>query len=539
MRQRFFRIIEFLSVPLLFAVYSIAFLAAHNVNEIDLQDTARALMATAIAVPVMVLLIWFIVRDGYRASLIAFMAVILIFSYGHFREFMKSIEITAPILGRHRYVFILFACILIAWSWIVVKRVDSAQAWTRRIGFLGVIALLLPIFTIGASFLPGDWETLRADRLGQDEVLNAVDQMPDVYYIILDGYGRKDVLEELYDFDNSEFLIALQDKGFYIADQSLSNYNTTQLSLASSLNLDYLQSITEAEGNDLNTRTAVEMIWENTVRRHLEQLGYETVAFESGRPWSSVDNADHYLEAWEDQTVSALMPKTTILNEFETMLIYSTSLSLLVDSTQIFSALEKSQSAIANEEHRIRIIYSMQKIQEIPHWQGSYFIFLHLISPHPPFLFGASGERIDHDRRFTFRDGSHFKEIGSREEYIEGYVEQLQYINTLVLNAVDNILDESSTPPIIIIQGDHGPGAYLDWQSMEDSNLKERHAILNAYYLPDGGVESLYPSISPVNSFRVIFNTNFAGDYEMLEDRVFFTEKNGGYNLIEITDMVK
>ncbi|NOR89466.1 MAG: hypothetical protein GQ524_04345, partial [Anaerolineales bacterium] len=84
-----------------------------------------------------------------------------------------------------------------------------------------------------------------------------------------------------------------------------------------------------------------------------------------------------------------------------------------------------------------------------------------------------------------------------------------------------------------------GPGAYLEWQSMEDSNLTERQAILNAYYLPGKGPDELYPAITPVNSFRLIFNAYFEGEYEMLEDRLFFTEKNGGYNLVEITDMVE
>ncbi len=539
MMSRILRIIEYLSLPLLFALYSVAFLAAHNINEVDFRDTGRAFVVIALAVPVMVLLIWFFVRDGYRSALIAFMVVVLFFSYGHIRELMKSFAITAPIFGRHRYLSILFASILILWSWFVLKRIDSTKAWARRIILVGVIALILPIFTISSSFLPGEWETSQADHLDRDEIVITGDEMPDVYYIILDGYGRKDVLEELYSFDNSEFLMSLQERGFYIAEESLSNYNTTRLSLASSLNLNYLQSIAELEGIDLNPRTAEGMIWDNTVRRYLHQFDFKTVAFETGRPWSSVDNADHYLEARNDQKVNALLPRTTFLNLFEAMLIKSTSFSLLVDSTKLIGTFERVQSAIANEEHRIRIVYSMQKIQDIPRWQGNYFVFLHLLSPHPPFIFGASGERIDHDRPFTYGDGNNFMEIGSREDYIEGYIEQLQYINKLALDAVDNILAESSTPPIIIIQGDHGPGAYLEWQSMEDSNLTERQAILNAYYLPGKGKDDLYPSITPVNSFRLIFNAYFEGEYEMLEDRLFFTEKNGGYDLVEITDMVE
>jgi hypothetical protein len=363
--------------------------------------------------------------------------------------------------------------------------------------------------------------------------------MPDIYYIILDGYGRKDVLEELYGFDNSEFLTALMDRGFYVAEESFSNYNTTRLSLASSLNLDYLQTIIEAEDIGLNPSTAEEMMWDNTVFQYLDQFGFETVAFETGRPWSSISNVDHYLEAWEDQTVNALMPKTTLFNEFETMLIKSTALSLLLDGTKVFKTFERSQSVISNEEHRIRVIYGLQKIKEIPEWRGNYFVFLHVLSPHPPFIFSASGERVDHDRPFTFGDASHFMQIASRDEYIDGYIEQLQYINELTLDAVEEILAESNPPPVIIIQGDHGPGAYLDWQSREDSNLKERHAILNAYFLPEDGAKNLYPGISPINSFRVIFNTYYGSEYVLLEDRAFFTEKNGGYHLEDVTSQVK
>ena len=42
---------------------------------------------------------------------------------------------------------------------------------------------------------------------------------------------------------------------------------------------------------------------------------------------------------------------------------------------------------------------------------------------------------------------------------------------------------------------------------------------LNVDYLPGGGEANLYPSISPVNSFRVIFNTDFGGQLPLLTDK--------------------
>ena len=63
---------------------------------------------------------------------------------------------------------------------------------------------------------------------------------------------------------------------------------------------------------------------------------------------------------------------------------------------------------------------------------------------------------------------------------------------------INNVLTNSPTPPIIMIQGDHGPGAYLDWQSIPNSCVKERMAILNAYFLPEQHLNpALYDTITP------------------------------------------
>jgi hypothetical protein len=65
---------------------------------------------------------------------------------------------------------------------------------------------------------------------------------------------------------------------------------------------------------------------------------------------------------------------------------------------------------------------------------------------------------------------------------------------------------------VIILQGDHGSPRAKGWEM----------TILNAYYLPDAqGRSRLYPSISPVNSFRVIFNAYFGADLPLLPDKAY------------------
>jgi hypothetical protein len=106
-----------------------------------------------------------------------------------------------------------------------------------------------------------------------------------------------------------------------------------------------------------------------------------------------------------------------------------------------------------------------------------------------------------------------------------------------LVRTIDGILKNSSNPPIIILQSDHGPGAYFNTSSAEDTCIKERAGILNAYYLPENGVEYLYPSISPVNSFRVIFNTFFEANYALLDDKTYYSSLSLPYTFIDVTNI--
>ena len=93
-----------------------------------------------------------------------------------------------------------------------------------------------------------------------------------------------------------------------------------------------------------------------------------------------------------------------------------------------------------------------------------------------------------------------------------------------MLEAVDTLLAESETPPIIIFQGDHGP-----WLQPRE----KRMWIFNAYYLPENN-DKLYSKITPVNTFRLVFNTYFGGKYDMLEDVSYFSPVPKLYNFSEI-----
>ena len=104
---------------------------------------------------------------------------------------------------------------------------------------------------------------------------------------------------------------------------------------------------------------------------------------------------------------------------------------------------------------------------------------------------------------------------------------------------IDQILSKSDPAPIIIIQGDHGPGAFLVWDSPYKTDLEERFGILNAYYFPGGDEGWLYPSITPVNNFRIVFNRYFHANYEILEDDSYFSPWMRPYDFTRVTGLIE
>jgi hypothetical protein len=113
------------------------------------------------------------------------------------------------------------------------------------------------------------------------------------------------------------------------------------------------------------------------------------------------------------------------------------------------------------------------------------------------------------------------------------------FVNKKAIEMIDEILTRSIRPPIIILQSDHGPGSMLDWEDPGKTNMRERLSILNAYYLPGEAKKLLYDSITPVNTFRLIFNYLFNTNVEILNDKSYFATWDHPYKFIDVTKEVK
>jgi hypothetical protein len=126
----------------------------------------------------------------------------------------------------------------------------------------------------------------------------------------------------------------------------------------------------------------------------------------------------------------------------------------------------------------------------------------------------------------------------SREQYRGYYRDQVTFVNRRITPALEQILADSATPPVILLFGDHGPRSELYWRSVPRTNMWECMGILNAYYLP-GGTSRLYPTISPVNSFRVVFDQIFGVPQALLDDRSYFSTDHRLYEFHDVTERAR
>lgn len=473
--------------PILFALFSILSLTAFNIGQIFIGEALRPLVFSLALAGILFGMFYRLLRDPHRAALTSAALLFLFFTYGQVYSAFEGGTVLGIGLFRHRILFPLFCVVgglLVFW---IGRKVRHAESLTYPLNLVSVFLLIYPSFTIISSLV----RQSISDASSQDPSAIAGDGAnagtPDVYYIILDGYGRQDVLEREYGFDNREFITGLQARGFYVAECSQSNYAHTVYSLPSSLNYDYLDALGATDDAE-----RISLLKHGAVRAAFEARGYSIVAFPTG--WSMTE--------WTDADIYPDYGKSfTTLTEFETLFLDTTLLRIATDYDRLNSKITPY-----SEARRLRVLSMIETLKEIPSREGKYFVFAHFVVPHPPFSFGADGEWLEIN-----------VDSASHEEIADAYINQVIYINREVLQIIDVLQRDSDVPPVIIVQGDHGPPPDLT----NDPNV--RMPILNAYHLPGvEAAEALYPTISPVNSFRVVLNRYFESELPLLEDRSYF-----------------
>jgi hypothetical protein len=508
---------------------------SYNILAVPPTEAIRPAIVVLILTAIVLALVARWTRDLALASALVSVGSIVFFVHGHIYTLMlaaldasgvpSSFPSLAPALVIVPHL-VLFACevlCVLAVARLIGRTEQNVATANRFLLGLSVLALAIPVIQIGAYYVHRETPTATAGPLpaaGSHPGLGSTGSLPDVYYIILDGYGRADMLKEGYDVDTSAFLDALRSMGFQVADQSTSNYGFTLLSLTSSLNMVYLDDLVgpltpeTPFGNVVDS--LVPKLRNSAVRQYFESHGYRTVAFATGFSWTDLYNADEYKQ-----------PSFQGIGAFESILIRTSMLGMVED---VASAIGLPYPYSGYGAHRKRITYALDELPKVAAEPGPKFVFVHLVLPHPPFSFDRNGDPYPERHAYTIGDATEYG--GMPDEYIHGYREGVLFIDHAIIPVLQGIVDQSAVPPVILLQGDHGPGARLDWDHPTPRALAERMAILNAYYIPASYGVVVPQTITPVNSFRMVLRDVLGADIAMLPDRASYSSHNHPYQFI-------
>ena len=283
--------------PFFLAVFPVLSLYASNIDQTSLSSVFTAGTAAVILASVLFFVLARMMRSPEKAGLVTSMSLLAFFSYGHIHDLANEFLVTylthravfarlnwAPKIDLYLHIPLLaFFIIAVAVFAFKIAKSKSAAGSSELARVLNRVAAALVIITLVRIV----WGNIHAGDTSNPQVetaqlaLRNLGYKPDIYYIILDGYARADVLQRYYQYDNSPFIDFLKGKKFRVLEKSSCNYAYTFLSLPSSLNFEYLNTLAEKMGsNSTDLRIPYEMIRDNRGVRSAQDAGLQVRPFQ-------------------------------------------------------------------------------------------------------------------------------------------------------------------------------------------------------------------------------------------------------------------
>jgi hypothetical protein len=440
----------------------------------------------------------YLLKDKVKAAIVTTLFLGVSFSYGLINKNLFQLNSFAGLAEKLFFGNqILTSVALLSFTFVLISYVFAIIPYKliRFSNYLNALLILFLFFEIynHFSYEPKTIKLEEEIQISQNSPKND-STFPNIYYIVFDSYTNLESLKKYWGYDNSVLINFLKERGFYLARKSKSNYNQTHFTIASTMGLSYLDYESFDKLTFAHYPNLFKLVKDNVLVRFFEKNGYEIINYSL----FDVSNTSKYY-------------RFELIDEPH--FFKNTLFEGVVNIDKVGSALGLS---FAPETDIIKTnlnIVNLLKNVALRSSDRNFFVYAHFMLPHPPYYFDANGNIMS--------------EIYAMDDYNKWkYLEQLKFTNKLLMEVIDFILTNSNVKPVIIIQGDHGFRFLTD----ETAQKEESHAILNAFYFPDGDYKLLYPTISSVNTFRVLLNKYNFLDIETLPDQIYFVAKGIGFN---------
>jgi hypothetical protein len=441
---------------------------------------------------------YFLLRDKSKTIVLALTLFFLYFGFGYYHDFLKD-HFPNNLISSYKFLLPIIL-LLVALVRICLNRSSGKHkvliSYTK---YLIVLLIVLDVVLLSTSVFTKRYkENSLVSNTAALKITPCDKPRPDIYFIVLDEYPSSPSLKQDLRFDNHQLDSLLKASGFYISENSNSNYNVTPFSLASTFHLDYLKAGMHKEliSSKLFMQ-AVHTFSDNKVVDYLQSLNYEVKnygCFNLEAKHTAVKSyfEDRYQSQIDNQTMYSRFMRD-VSWQFKMKNIF-TGKFRLPDSYKKSKELHLYRNSFNWEQLLSEFAEDKGK--------GNKFVYAHLMLPHEPFYLNGDGS-------FT----SDSAVITNSQNFRDAFINQVIYTNKLIEQLVESIKKSgNSKEKVIILEGDHGYRFY------EKKDRLKEFRNLNAYYFSDRDYRLLYDNISPVNSFRIVLNKYFCADLPLLKD---------------------
>lgn len=454
--------------------------------------TATALLQVCIytiAAVVFTFLLSLILKSFQKASVITLLLLCFDFFFGTVHDIIRKSFGVNFFLSRYTVILAaLLIVLVIAFVWL--KR--SQPMFQRFFLFLNILFPLLIVVDL-VTLLPKMLKKnpYKQPSLSKQFIPCDTCSKPDVYVIIADEYAGRQELLDIFSFDDSAFYSALQSRGFHVVSNSASNYNATVYSMASLFNMDYI----ELSGKDLVTQGDMllcrNIINNNNVGHFFENNGYSIHNFS----FFDVQGQKKAITNYYFHPKSRILNFGTFVNRFQR------------DVLPNYFSKKKWEAVEKNDYNNDEAVDSLLRKLVTTATGKPRFVYTHFTRPHQPYYVDRNGNFVNtwYDTRLGF------------EPIKKAYTEHVLYTNKRLLQLIDLILEKSAQPPVILLASDHG------FRQFPGGGEKKYYFMnLCSVYLPNGNYKNFYDGLTPVNTFRVILNSQFGQQLPLLKDSTSF-----------------
>ena len=465
------------------------FFVLHGFSEhYDFIPVKDALLLTAVYTGFAIifsLLFWLLYRNFIKANLAAFFILAFHFFFGSVHDGLKNIF---PGSFISRYTFILPAALVLFMILLIVlkKRKSPLFKLSYYLNILFIVLLLTD-----AGFLTGKIINREKASYALPEGFASCQNCPkpDIYFILADEYAGNKELKDLFQFDDSVFLDQLKSLNFHTIPASQSNYNYTPFSVASMLNMNYID-LEGKERTKPNLTYSYELIRDNRLLQFLRFHGYNFYNYSvfdfEGQP---ARTRETFLPA-----KTRLITAQTFLSRFDKEIRFNlVSRWKSKKNLKIITYYNKM-----NNENIYSLTWKLaEQKTKLPK-----FVYTHLMMPHYPYYFDRDGKEQPFE-----------KLLEGNQTSKEAYIEYLQYSNKKLMELVEHILRSSASPPIIVIAGDHG---FRHFTEPVDTTYYFLNLV--SVHLPSNNYSGFSDSLTGVNLFRAVLNAQYGQQLPFLKD---------------------